>query len=392
MVINTTVINGVDVLLDNPEPYIGGVHTGLVTNPTGVTSKLESTLDAFLKNPRIKLKAVFGPEHGARGNVQDALHVKNHKDIYTGLPVYSLYGENHKPTPSMLEGLDTLVFDIQDCGARFYTYISTLTYCMEACNEEGLTMVVLDRPNPINGITVEGNLLEEGFESFIGLHRVPIRHGLTIGEMAQFINKKIRCNLNVVKMRGWGRWMWFDDTGLPWVQPSPNLPHQDTATVYPGTCLFEGVNISEGRGSTRPFELIGAPGINGKEWAEVLNKLELPGVRFRACFFTPTFWRFKDQKCEGVQVHVRNRDAYEAVKTGVHMISSAMSIFPEFMFNEATYDTRTHFDLLAGTDKLRKNLQEHVPVELIIKNWSKELKKFKKEREKFLLYDEVKSN
>jgi uncharacterized protein YbbC (DUF1343 family) len=392
MVDSLTVINGVDVLLEKPDDYLGGEHIGLVTNPTGITSKLESTLDAFWRNPRINLKAVFGPEHGARGDVQDALHVKTHEDECTGLPVYSLYGENCKPTSDMLDGLDSLVFDIQDCGARFYTYISTLNYCMEACNEEGLTMVVLDRPNPINGNRVEGSVLEEGFESFIGLHRVPIRHGFTIGEMAGFINREIRCSLRIVEMRGWSRWMWFDDTGLIWVQPSPNLPHLDTATVYPGTCLFEGVNISEGRGTTRPFELIGAPGINGKEWAEFLNNLELSGVRFRSCFFTPTFWRFKDQQCGGVQVHVVDRESFEPVRTGLYMISSMMSIFPEFMFNEATYDKRLHFDLLAGTDGIRKSLQEREPVESIIKNLSGMLTRFKKEREKYLLYGEVNSN
>jgi len=384
------VLNGLDVLLENPDDYIGGSQIGLVTNPTGVTVGLEQNIDAFWRNSKIKLRAVLGPEHGARGDIQDALPVEQQVDEKTGLPVYSLYGEYIKPTSRMLDGLDALIFDIQDCGARFYTYVSTLTYCMEACSEEGLRILVLDRPNPINGRVVEGNILEEGFESFIGLHRIPVRHGLTTGEMAQFINRKIRCDLDIVKMRNWERWMWFDDTGLPWVLPSPNLPHLDTAAVYPGTCLFEGVNISEGRGTTRPFELIGAPELDGRKWARNLNSLGLPGVRFRSCYFTPTFWRYEEQRCGGVQIHVIDRDSYESFKTGLFMISTAKEIYPDFEFNEPTYDRRQHFDLLAGTDSLRHDLQEGKPVDTIIDEWDGPLENFMKEREQYLIYGDLK--
>lgn len=384
------VLNGLDVLLENPEDYIGGSQIGLVTNPTGVTVGLEQNIDAFWRNSKIKLRAVLGPEHGARGDIQDALPVEQQVDEKTGLPVYSLYGEYIKPTSGMLDGLDALIFDIQDCGARFYTYVSTLTYCMEACSEEGLRILVLDRPNPINGRVVEGNILEEGFESFIGLHRIPVRHGLTTGEMAQFINRKIRCDLDIVKMRNWERRMWFDDTGLPWVLPSPNLPHLDTAAVYPGTCLFEGVNISEGRGTTRPFELIGAPELDGRKWARTLNSLGLPGVRFRSCYFTPTFWRYEEQRCGGVQVHVIDRDSYESFKTGLFMISTAKEIYPDFEFNGPTYDRRRHFDLLAGTDSLRHDLQEGKPVDTIIDEWDGPLENFMKEREQYLIYGDLK--
>ena len=384
------VLNGLDVLLENPEDYIGGCQIGLVTNPTGVTVGLEQNIDAFWRNSKIKLRAVLGPEHGARGDIQDALPVEQQVDEKTGLPVYSLYGEYIKPTSGMLDGLDALIFDIQDCGARFYTYVSTLTYCMEACSEEGLRILVLDRPNPINGRVVEGNILEEGFESFIGLHRIPVRHGLTTGEMAQFINRKIRCDLDIVKMRNWERRMWFDDTGLPWVLPSPNLPHLDTAAVYPGTCLFEGVNISEGRGTTRPFELIGAPELDGRKWARTLNSIGLPGVRFRSCYFTPTFWRYEEQRCGGVQVHVIDRDSYESFKTGLFMISTAKEIYPDFEFNGPTYDRRRHFDLLAGTDSLRHDLQEGKPVDTIIDEWDGPLENFMKEREQYLIYGDLK--
>jgi len=247
----------------------------LVTNPTGVTSHLESSLDALHSHPDVDLRIVFGPEHGARGDIQDALPVGGHVDEATGLPVHSLYGEHRAPTPENLDGLDALVFDIQDCGARTYTYVSTLTYCMEAAHRCGLGVVVLDRPNPINGLCVEGGVLEPGFESFIGLHPIPFRHGLTVGEQASLINEKIGCQLEVVEMEGWRREMWFDGTGLPWVQPSPNLPTLDTATVFPGTCLFEGVNASEGRGTTRPFEVMGAPWADGRRWAESVNALGL---------------------------------------------------------------------------------------------------------------------
>ena len=383
------VTTGLDVLLMDPVKYLGSHAVALVTNHTGVTRNLESAFDAFHASPDIKLVAAFGPEHGVRGDVQDALGVESHVDRYTGLPVYSLYGDHLKPTPVNLDGVDAMVFDIQDCGARFYTYVSTLTYCMEAAEENGVSMVVLDRPNPVNGEAVEGNILEPGYESFIGLHPIPIRHGLTIGELALFINRSIGCNLNVVEMTGWDRDLWFDETGLPWVQPSPNLPTLDTATVYPGTCFFEGVNASEGRGTTKPFEYLGAPWIDGREWASTLNGLDLPGVGFRACFFTPTFWRYKDKDCGGVQVHVTERDSFRPVETGVHMLRTLMKLHPgRFGFNEPTYEERRHFDLLAGTDSLRHSLEEGVEVDDIVASWEPGLERFKDERSSILLYEE----
>jgi len=368
---------------------LGGHSIGLVTNPTGVTSHLESSLDALHSHPDVDLRIVFGPEHGARGDIQDALPVGGHVDEATGIPVHSLYGEHRVPTPETLDGLEALVFDIQDCGARFYTYISTLTYCMEAAHRYGLKVVVLDRPNPINGLCVEGGVLEPGFESFIGLHPIPFRHGLTVGELASLINEKIRCQLMVVEMEGWSRDMWFDDTGLPWVQPSPNLPTLDAATVFPGTCLFEGVNASEGRGTTRPFEVMGAPWAEGRRWTESVNALGLPGARFRTCYFTPTFWRYAGERCCGLQVYVTDREAYRPVEAGIHLLSTLISLHRDaFMFNEPTYDPRRHFDLLAGTDKLRISLVEGIPVEEIAASWEPGLKKFMKCREKHLIYGE----
>lgn len=378
-----------DVLLEDPRGFLGGNNVGLVTNPTGVTRRLESTLDALHSHPGVNLKALFGPEHGARGDIQDALLVEGHVDEATGLPVHSLYGEHMAPTPEMLDGLDALVFDIQDCGARFYTYVSTLTYCMEAATRDSLGVVVLDRPDPINGLSVEGGVLKPGFESFIGLHPIPFRHGLTVGELASLINEKIRCELKVVELEGWSRGMWYDDTSLPWVHPSPNLPTLDTATVFPGTCLFEGVNTSEGRGTTRPFEYLGAPWVEGRRWTEAMNTLGLPGVKFRACHFTPAFWRFKDEQCGGLQVHVTDRDTYRPVETGVLLLHTLIKFQGDlFMFNEPTYDKRRHFDLLAGTDRLRMGLMDGEPVQEIMEAWEPEVERFMKHRERHLLYGE----
>jgi uncharacterized protein YbbC (DUF1343 family) len=380
---------GVDVLLEDPRGFLRGDAIGLVTNPTGVTCRLESTLDAFHSHPDVTLKAVFGPEHGARGDAQDALPVEGYVDEATGLPINSLYGEHLVPTPEMLDGLDALVFDTQDCGARFYTYVSTMTYCMEAAARDGLDFVVLDRPDPINGVDVEGGVLEPGFESFIGLHPVPFRHGLTVGELASLINEKIKCNLEVVRLEGWSRCMWYDETGLPWVQPSPNMPTLETATVFPGTCLFEGVNVVEGRGTTRPFEYLGAPWVDGRRWANAMNAFGLPGARFRSCHFTPAFWRHSGEMCSGLQVHVEDRDSYRPVETGIHLLHALIKLQDDrFRFNEPTYDERRHFDLLAGTDRLRLSLMEGEPVEEIVGAWEPEVERFMKRRERHLLYGE----
>ena len=274
-------------------------------------------------------------------------------------------------------------------GARFYTYISTLTLCLEAAKEHDLAFTVLDRPNPINGVDVEGNILDPCFKSFIGMHPIPIRHGMTSGELALHINQEIKAELSVVEMKGWSRDMWYDDTGLPWVQTSPNLPTLDTATVYPGTCFFEGINTSEGRGITKPFENLGAPWVNSGKWTDSMNKLNLSGARFRSCHFTPTFWRYKDRRCNGLQVHVTDRNIFDAVTTGLHLLHTLRQVHPEaFKFNPPTYDKHPHFDYLAGTDRLRKDLNDDKTVEDISDKWREEREKFMDIREKFLLYEE----
>ena len=384
-----TVRAGVDVLLDDPKIYLGDSKVGLITNPTGVTGGIVPTLDAFHGHPEIDLVAIFGPEHGARGDAQDALPVESMVDEATGLPVHSLYGETTKPTGEMLRGLDTLVFDIQDVGARFYTYASTLTYALEAAAEHAVGVVVLDRPNPINGESVEGNVLEPGFESFVGLHPVPIRHGLTIGELALMVNDGVGAELRVVPVEGWRRGMWFDETGLPWVQPSPNVPTIETATDYPGTCLFEGVNVSEGRGTTRPFELIGAPWIDGGRWARSLNSIGLDGVVFRPCYFTPVFAKYQGELCGGVQVHVTDWDAFKPVEAGLHMLATCIDLWPEeIQWRESTESDHLHIDVLTGTDKVREALMEEAAGDDIVAGWGGGLASYMERREKVLLYDE----
>ncbi|MGD2201539.1 MAG: DUF1343 domain-containing protein [Candidatus Bathyarchaeota archaeon] len=377
---------GLEVLLRDPGEYLEG-SIGLITNPTGVTPDLTSTIDTFHAHPGIEVMVIFGPEHGARGDVQDALPVESHTDGATGLPVHSLYGEFEKPTPEMLEGVETLVLDIQDVGARFYTYVSTLTYALGAASEGGIGFVVLDRPNPLNGVDVEGGVLKPGFESFIGLHPVPIRHGLTIGELALMINGEIGADLRVVGMEGWERSMWFDETQLPWVMPSPNLPTLKTATVYPGTCLFEGVNISEGRGTTRPFELIGAPWINGRDWAGEVNDIGLPGVRFRACHFNPTFAKHAGKLCNGVQIHVTDRRTLKPVETGLHMLASALRLWSEELrWTPPSHSEHPHFDLLVGTDKVREALIRGESAEEIVGSWRDDLDVFEGVRRESLIY------
>jgi len=383
---------GVNVLLRSPQKILGHSRVGLITNPTGVTRDLTSTIDAFHRDPGIELAAIFGPEHGARGDAQDAMPVESYVDPATGVPVHSLYGGTRRPTAEMLEGVDSLIFDIQDVGARFYTYASTLTYTIEAAAEEGIPLIVLDRPNPINGIEVEGKILDPRFASFVGLHPIPIRHGMSIGELARLINAGIGAGLRVVEMEGWRRGMWFDETGLPWVQPSPNIPTLETAAVYPGTCLFEGTNVSEGRGTTRPFETIGAPWIDAARWAEALNVLGLSGVTFRPCYFTPTLSKYAGERCGGVQVHPLDPNAFRPVETSLHMIASALDLWPDgFEWLAPTYDGRRHFDLLAGTDEIRESLSRGVSVEEIVASWRDELRSFLELRAGYLLYPDGRS-
>ncbi|HXL04364.1 MAG TPA: DUF1343 domain-containing protein [Bacillota bacterium] len=386
------VSTGVDVILrDGKErKHLINKKLGLITNPTGVTGSLERTLDVLHRD--FHLMALFSPEHGLHGEIQDALKIPEYRDDSTGLPVYSLYGDERKPTAEMLEGIDALIFDIQDIGVRFYSYITTMVFAMEACAEHGKEFIVLDRPNPIGGTVVSGNIIEEGFTSFLGLPGLTIQHGLTVGELAIWANEtlKIRCNLIVVKMQGWNRDTWYDETGLPWVMPSPNMPTLDTATVFPGMCFIEGINVSEGRGTTRPFELIGAPWMQAKSLAGALNSEGLSGCVFRSCCFAPTFSKYAGLLCQGVQVHVKDREAFEPIATGIVILKTIKRLWPrQFCWVktlERTSRGMLHIDILAGTDKLRKVIDKDGDTDSLMEQWRLESWRFQEERKDFLLY------
>lgn len=318
---------GID-LIDQNLDIFEGKRVGLITNPTGVNSEYKTTIDVLFE--KVNLTCLFAPEHGIRGNSQAGGSIGNEVDAVTKLTVYSLYGSTKKPTKEMLENVDILCIDIQDVGARFYTYIYTMAYAMEACKEFGKTFVVFDRPNPIGG-KVEGTILNKEFSSFVGLYEIITRHGMTIGELAKLFNTEynIGCDLVVVEMENYNHDLYIDETTVPWINPSPNMPTLDTAIVYTGTGNFEGTNLSEGRGTTKPFEFVGAPFIDPHKWAEKLNSLNLEGVYFRPIYFTPTFSKSANRLCGGVQVHVTNRDTFSATKVGVAMIYTVKELYPQ---------------------------------------------------------------
>jgi uncharacterized protein YbbC (DUF1343 family) len=380
---------GVEVLLQDKLDLIKGKRVGLITNPTGVDQKLNSIVDLLYNNPNVKLTALYGPEHGVRGSAQAGSYVEKYTDEKTGLPVYSLYGSTKKPTPDMLSNVDVLLFDIQDVGARFYTYIYTMALAMEAAKENNIPIIVLDRPNPISGTKVEGPVLEDKYSSFVGEYAIPVRHGMTVGELAQLFNKEfnIGADLTVVKMEGWKRNMYYDDTPLQFVMPSPNMPTLDTALVYPGACLIEGTNISEGRGTTRPFELIGAPFINGDDLAEKLNSYHLPGVSFRSASNVPTFSKFVNQLTNGVQIHVTNRNTYNSFETGLYIVKTIHDMYPnQFQFRTPGSNGISYFDNLVGNGSIRAGIEAGKSVEEMEASWQTDLNKFMDVREKYLLY------
>jgi uncharacterized protein YbbC (DUF1343 family) len=377
------ILPGIDVLIQQRLDLIAGRRAALVSNASAVTRDLTGTLDALRRAPNVQLVALFGPEHGFYTAAADGASVESTMDSRTGLPVYSLYGDLHKPTADMLAGLDILIFDMQCVGVRFYTYITTLLYTMQAAAEHGLPLIVCDRPNPIGGEVMEGTLLTPGFESFVGPGPLPVRHAMTIGELAQLYNTAwgVGCDLAVVACAGWQRAMWFDETGLPWVPTSPGMPALTTATVYPGTCLIEGTNLSEGRGTTLPFEQVGAPYIDGWTLAEALNSLGLPGVKFRPVRFEPTDSKWAGQVCGGVQLHVLDRAAFRPVTVGLHLIATLKGLYPDqFAWR------LPHFDRLMGTDQVRRQLDAGTPVQDIVAGWLPDLETFAPQRQKVLLY------
>ena len=381
---------GLTVLLTKELDWIRGKSIGLITNHTGVDDNLRSNYRLFSEISECQLSAIFSPEHGLWGAVQDGIAVNSidTPDRNINVPVFSLYGQSMRPTAKQLEGIDLLVYDMQDVGARYYTYISTLLYAMEAASDCGIEFIVADRPNPITGIAVEGPILESGFESFVGIHKIPIRYGLTIGELAMLLKAERvpSCRLKVAWMDRYGRGMWFDDTGLPWVPPSPNMPTLTTATLYPGLCLFEGTNMSEGRGTTKPFEYIGAPWCNGERWAETLKALRLPGVLFRPVVFTPApaaeSTKHAKQTCHGVAIHITDRERFRPVETAIHMLSTLATEYrDQFAF------LPTHFDRLAGNSWLRNALLERESFDKIQARRVEELQRWCENKTQYHAYD-----
>ena len=386
-----TVRLGTDLLLASGR--LRGSRVGVVCNHASVGMGFLHVVDRMATADDVTLAAIFGPQHGFRSDVQDNMIETPHRDdAARRVPIYSLYSETREPTAEMLRGLDVLVVDLQDIGARIYTYIYTMANCLRACGRHDLPVVVCDRPNPINGIDVEGETLAPGYESFVGLFPIPMRHGMTIGELARFFNEtfNLRAPLEVVKMEGWSRDMYSDATVLPWVMPSPNMPTLDTAVVYPGTVLFEGTMLSEGRGTTRPFELVGAPWIEAERFARAMNDLGLPGVHFRAAAFEPTFQKHAKQTCGGCQIHVTDRHAFRPVLTGAALISTFRRFDPQkFAWRQPPYEyehEKLPIDILAGSDRLRSQIEAGTPVPEIADSWHEDETAFRKRRDAFLLY------
>ncbi|MEW8969187.1 DUF1343 domain-containing protein [Mesobacillus jeotgali] len=380
---------GAEALLEDHKDLIKGKRVGLITNPTGVDQNLTSVVDLLFNDPDVELTALYGPEHGVRGSAQAGAYVEYYIDEKTQLPVYSLYGKTKKPTPDMLENVDVLLFDIQDVGTRFYTYIYTMAYAMEAAKENDIPFIVLDRPNPLGGVKVEGPVLETEYKSFVGNYEIPLRHGMTVGELAMLFNEEfnIGADLTVVEMDRWKRTMNYDETPLEFVMPSPNMPTLDTAFVYPGAALIEGTNVSEGRGTTKPFELIGAPFINSDELAAELNSLDLPGVKFRAASFTPTFSKHSGKLSHGIQIHITDYESFEPIVTGLHIVKTIHDMYPEdFEFRAEDSKGISFFDLLTGNGWIREEIEAGTSVEEIQSMWEDDLKEFKQVREKYLLY------
>jgi uncharacterized protein YbbC (DUF1343 family) len=364
-----------------------GKRLGIIANHTSYNSEGKYIVDVFRAMEGVRVVALFSPEHGLRGLEEAGKKVGNETDPVTGLPVYSLFGSISKPTPKMLADVDVLVFDIQDVGARFYTYLYTMSLAMEAAAEGHKRFIVLDRPNPIDGVQIEGPVLDPKFATFVGLYPIPVRYALTVGELARMINgegwlaKGIKADLTVVPLTGWHRAVWFDETGLRFIKPSPNMPDLETAALYPGLCLLEGTNLSEGRGTPKPFRQFGAPWIDPNALATRLNALDLPGVRFVAASFTPTSSKFQNQKCHGVEILLTDRTCLEPFWTGVQIINELHRLHStQFKWIEK------HFDRLCGTATIREAITAQKPLQSLKATWVAECKTFDQTRRKYLLY------
>ena len=377
---------GVDVLLEDSLRLVSGRRVGLITNQTGVDRQGRSSIDRLAEHDSVRLVALYSPEHGIRGEAEAGESVAGGRDEKTGVPIHSLYGETRKPTPEMLEGVEVLLFDIQDVGTRYYTYVSTMGLAMEAAAERGIPFVVLDRPNPVGGRLVQGNVLDTAYASFVGRYPVPMRHGMTVGELARLIDAEpgVGAELDVVPAKGWSRDRWFDETDLPWVAPSPNMPDLTSATHYPGTCLFEGTNLSVGRGTQRPFQQVGAPWLDADSMARRLNRRELPGVRFRPVRFTPddpSDGKYGGREVRGVRFVVTDRRSYDPARAGVAALLEARRLAGGRWSWRAE-----HFDRLAGTGRLRRMVEEGRSLSEITAPWPEQREAFRKVRSGALLY------
>jgi uncharacterized protein YbbC (DUF1343 family) len=390
-----TVRTGLDLLVAEGFASLRGRRVGLVVNAATVDAMLVHAVDRFAAAQGVTLAALFGPEHGLFGEAQDLIGVADQREPRFGIPVHSLYGESAstlKPTPDQLHGLDALVVDLPDIGSRYYTFAATMLLCLEAADSAGIELIVLDRPNPLGGVRIEGPARQPRFRSFVGYANVITRHGLTLGELARLhaAEHGLGKHLRVVACEGWRRAQMFDQTGLPWVLPSPNMPAFQTALVYPGQCLLEGTNLSEGRGTTRPFELCGAPWIDPHALARRLHQENLPGAVFRPTWFRPTFHKFAGQTCGGVQIHVIDCDAFAPVRTGLAVLAALRELSgPRFAWRRESYEFVSDvpaIDLLFGSDRERLGLEAGRPVQELARAWQADEAEFSSRREPFLLY------
>jgi uncharacterized protein YbbC (DUF1343 family) len=391
----TRVKTGLDVWVEQGFSALKGRRVGAIVNPTSVDSRFRHLADLLVKTPGVTLAALFGPEHGIRGEAQYMVAVDEARDRRTGVPVHSLYGstfESLSPRPEWLAGLDALVFDIQDVGSRYYTYVYTMALAMKVAAKAKVPFFVLDRPNPLGGIAIEGNLVGERYRSFVGLYPIPTRHGMTAGELARLFNAEfgLGCELTVVPCEGWRREMFWSDTGLPFIPPSPNMPTPDTALVYPGMCLGEGTTVSEGRGTCRPFEQFGAPWLDSEALVARLEKERLPGVTFRPVGFTPTFDKFRGESCSGAFIHVTDRLTFQSLRTGIAIFQAVHDVGGgKFGWREDAYEFVEDvpaFDLLCGTDQVRRGIEEEWPLDRLMEGFSAQAAAFEKQRRPYLLY------
>ena len=384
--------SGLEVLVRRRRALLKGQRVALLAHQASIDSRYEHAVTLVRELRGVNVRTLLAPEHGLWGAPQDHIWIDGTRDPVTGLPVWSLYGARREPTAAMLKGIDTVVVDLQDVGSRYYTFVWTMALAMRACAQNGVRVVVLDRPNPLGGTLVEGNVADPTFASFVGLYPLAIRHGMTIGELAGYLNERhgIGCRLTVVPMRGWRRAMLWEDTGLPWVPPSPNMPTLDTARVYPGGCLIEGTNLSEGRGTTRPFEWIGAPYLDAHRYAAALERERLPGVRFRPARFLPTFHKWSGRLCDGVQIHVTDASRFKPFLTGLAEIAVARRLAPRgFAWRRPPYEfekRRMPIDILCGTDAIRKAIERGTPLPAVERAWQRDLERWKRLRASYLMY------